>query len=56
MAGPKELAENIKEEIRIYLLKELKLELSLEKTIIHIGASQKYAKFLGYHTNRERIC
>ena len=49
VAGPKELAENIKEEIRIYLLKELKLELSIEKTITHIGATQEYAKFLGHH-------
>ena len=48
VAGPKELAENIKEEIRIYLLKELKLEFSLDKTITHISAKE-YAKFLGHH-------
>ena len=48
VAGPKELAENIKEEIRIYLLKELKLELSLDKMITHISAKE-YAKFLGHH-------
>ena len=48
VAGPKELAENIKEEIRIFLLKELKLELSLDKMITHISAKE-YVKFLGHH-------
>ena len=56
VAGSKEFAENIKEEIRIYLLKELKLELSQEKMITPIGATgitQRYAKFLGYHITME---
>lgn len=50
--GSKEFAENIKEEIRIYLIKELKLELSQDKPITHIGGTkvtQRYAKFLGYY-------
>jgi hypothetical protein len=44
--GSIEEAKMIKEDIRIYLLKNLKLELSAEKTLIAHG--NKSAKFLGY--------
>lgn len=46
-AGPMEEAEEIKEEIRKFLLDRLKLELSKEKTLI-THARDKKARFLGY--------
>lgn len=46
VVGSIEEAKVIKEDIRIYLLKNLKLELSAEKTLITHG--NKSAKFLGY--------
>lgn len=45
--GPKEEALVIKEEIRDFLEKELKLELSKEKTLLTHSSSEK-AKLLGY--------
>jgi nicotine oxidoreductase len=46
--GSKELAYQIREEIRDYLKNKLKLELSMEKTkITHLGS--EYAKFLGHY-------
>lgn len=45
--GPKEEAEEIKQQIREFLLEELKLELSEEKTLI-TNARTEAAKFLGY--------
>jgi group II intron reverse transcriptase/maturase len=46
-AGPKEEAEEIKEEIKKFLSEQLQLELSGEKTLI-ANARTKAAKFLGY--------
>jgi group II intron reverse transcriptase/maturase len=45
--GPKSEAEEIKEQIRIFLQDHLKLELSLEKTLI-THATTKAARFLNY--------
>src|SRR6266702_4188511 len=45
--GPKEEAEEIKQQRRTFLLEELKLNLSEEKTLITHARSQA-AKFLGY--------
>jgi group II intron reverse transcriptase/maturase len=45
--GPKEEAEEIKQQIREFLRDELKLELSEEKTLI-TNARNEAAKFLGY--------
>lgn len=47
-SGPKVEAEHIKQEIRNFLRKTLKLELSEEKTLI-THARTGAAKFLGYH-------
>lgn len=48
VSGTKETAEKIREEVRIFLAEELKLELSMEKTkITHLGTN--YAKFLGHY-------
>jgi group II intron reverse transcriptase/maturase len=46
-AGPREEAEEIKEEIRTFLADQLKLELSAEKTLI-THARTETARFLGY--------
>jgi group II intron reverse transcriptase/maturase len=46
-AGPKEEAEEIKEEIKKFLAERLQLELSVEKTLI-TNARTEAAKFLGY--------
>ena len=45
--GPKEEAEEIKQQLRTFLLEELKLELSEEKTLI-THTRDSAAKFLGY--------
>lgn len=45
--GSKQLAENLRTEIKEFLDKELKLELNLEKTVI-TNLSDKRIKFLGY--------
>src|SRR5436305_6312223 len=45
--GPKEEAEEIKHQLRTFLLEELKLNLSEEKTLVTHARSQA-AKFLGY--------
>jgi group II intron reverse transcriptase/maturase len=45
--GPKEEAEEIKHQLRTFLLEELKLELSEEKTLI-THTRDSAAKFLGY--------
>ncbi|MES1052696.1 group II intron reverse transcriptase/maturase [Bacillus thuringiensis] len=45
--GPKEDAQHVKEEIAKFLKGKLKLELSMEKTLI-TNASNKQAQFLGY--------
>jgi hypothetical protein len=45
--GPKEEAEEIKRQLRTFLLEELKLNLSEEKTLI-THARDEAAKFLGY--------
>ena len=45
--GSKNLAETIREEIRIFLEKELRLELNMEKTLITNLRDQR-VKFLGY--------
>src|SRR5205085_8626212 len=45
--GPKEEAEEIKQQLRTFLREELKLDLSEEKTVITHARSQA-AKFLGY--------
>lgn len=45
--GPKEEAEEIKERTRVFLLENLKLRLSPEKTLITHARTQK-ARFLGY--------
>src|SRR6266581_5188027 len=45
--GPKEEAEEIKQQLRTFLLEELKLNLSEEKTLVTHARSQA-AKFLGY--------
>jgi group II intron reverse transcriptase/maturase len=45
--GPKEEAEEIKQQLRTFLLEELKLNLSEEKTLI-THARDSAAKFLGY--------
>jgi group II intron reverse transcriptase/maturase len=45
--GPKEEAEEIKQQLRTFLLEELKLKLSEEKTLVTHARSQS-AKFLGY--------
>lgn len=48
VTGTYELAVQIREEVRVFLQKNLKLELSMEKTkITHLG--DEYAKFLGYY-------
>lgn len=48
IVGTKKFAEEIKNEIKIFLNKELKLKLSEEKTkITHLGT--QYAKFLGHY-------
>jgi len=46
-AGPKDEAEDIKEEIRKFLADQLKLELSAEKTLI-THARTEVARYLGY--------
>ena len=46
-AGPREEAEEIKEEIRKFLADQLKLELSAEKTLV-THARTEMARFLGY--------
>ena len=46
-AGPKHEAEEIREQVRDYLERELALELSVEKTLITHARSEK-ARFLGY--------
>ncbi|GAC1646088.1 MAG: reverse transcriptase domain-containing protein [Ktedonobacteraceae bacterium] len=56
--GPKEEAEEIKQQLRTFLLEELKLNLSEEKTLVTHARSQA-AKFLGYeittlHSNRKQ--
>lgn len=48
--GPKEEAKKIKEEIAEFLMNKLKLELSMEKTLI-TSASQEIARFLNYEVN-----
>ncbi len=45
--GPKEEAKEIKERLKTFLLEELKLELSQEKTLITHAISER-ARFLGY--------
>lgn len=45
--GPKEEAEDIKQQLRTFLLEELKLNLSEEKTLI-THTRESAAKFLGY--------
>lgn len=48
IVGTKKFAEEIKKEIQLFLEKELKLELSLDKTkITHLGT--EHAKFLGHY-------
>lgn len=49
--GPKEEAEEIREQLREFLSKELKLELSEEKTLI-THATTEAARFLGYEIRR----
>jgi len=46
-AGPKNEAEEIRDRIKVYLQDELKLELSVEKTLVTHATTDK-AKFLGY--------
>ena len=46
-AGPKEEAKNIREQVAQFLREELRLELSLEKTLI-THAQEDAARFLGY--------
>jgi len=46
-AGPKKEAEEIRDRIKVYLQDELKLTLSVEKTLVTHASSDK-AKFLGY--------
>jgi group II intron reverse transcriptase/maturase len=46
--GTKEEAEEIKQQVRLFLQNELKLELSEEKTLI-THARTETARFLGYH-------
>lgn len=58
MVGPKSLAIEIKDLVKEFLSRELKLELSMEKTkITNIGS--EYAKFLGHYikvqTNSQNI-
>src|SRR5689334_1116779 len=45
--GPKDEAEEIRDQLRIFLHDNLKLELSPEKTLITHSLTEK-AKFLGY--------
>ncbi len=45
--GPKILAEQVREEMSVFLAKELKLELNQQKTIITHPATER-AQFLGY--------
>jgi group II intron reverse transcriptase/maturase len=59
--GPRTLAEKLKDEIQLFLRDELKLELSVEKTLITHAATEE-ANFLGTRlmikrspTGRERI-
>lgn len=47
LIGSKKEAEHIKSEIQQFLKEKLKIELSIEKTLI--THSSKFAKFLGYH-------
>jgi hypothetical protein len=51
--GPKNEAEEIKQEIKNFLQKELQLELSEEKTLITHATMEK-AKFLGYEISIHR--
>ena len=51
--GSKELAERIREEIRDFLMQELQLELSMEKTLITNLSSQR-VRFLGYEIAKTR--
>jgi len=51
-AGPKEEAEEIKQRLSVYLKETLKLELSLEKTVI-THAQTEAAHFLGYQIVRQ---
>jgi group II intron reverse transcriptase/maturase len=51
--GPKAEAEQIKEKLRRFLLANLKLELSEEKTLI-THALEGRAKFLGYEIHRQQ--
>jgi len=51
--GTKEEAEEIKQSVKIYLQKELKLELSEEKTLI-THAKTAHARFLGYHISTRK--
>lgn len=52
--GPKQLAQKIKEEIREFLLCELKLTLSQEKTKITDIKNGAKALFLGYHITLQK--
>lgn len=48
MTGPRTVANQIREEVRVFLLNVLKIELNMKKTkITHLGS--EYAKFLGYY-------
>jgi len=51
--GPKPEAEEIKEQLRSFLLENLKLELSEEKTLV-THAMDDVAKFLGYEIHRQQ--
>src|SRR2546430_2416675 len=51
--GSKELAERIREEIKVFLWQELHLELSLEKTVITNLGDQR-VRFLGYEIAKSR--
>jgi len=49
--GSKELAENIKDDIRVFLKENLKLELNADKTLI-TNLKDKRARFLGYEISK----
>lgn len=51
--GPRSLAEELKEEIRVFLLEHLKLTLSPEKTLITHAATEE-ARFLGVRLKMAR--
>lgn len=52
VTGPKRLAEELREEIRVFLAKTLKLELSIDKTHIRHARTES-AKFLGTNIRGE---